>query len=137
VIGFDAKRGDSISVENISFDSDSADVDIPAPTFLEQTQKAVTDYSPALRPLSLLALFILAYFFVIRPVQKQALTPAPAAAAAPAELPLETMEALPGVTAEMGSLRAAQLREQALEMLRQNPVQTTRAVQAWLREEKS
>lgn len=47
------------------------------------------------------------------------------------------MESLPGVTAELSSVRAAQLREQSVEMLRQNPLQTTRAVQAWLREEHS
>jgi hypothetical protein len=46
-------------------------------------------------------------------------------------------EALPEATAEMHTQRAAQLKKQALETLRQNPLQTTRAVQAWLREENS
>jgi len=137
VIGYDAKRGDTISVENISFNSDAADLDVPAPTLLQQTQRTVTDYSPALRPFLLLGVFLLAYFLIIRPVQKRVLSTTPAPAALPGRLMADEYEALPEATAEMHTQRAAQLKKQALETLRQNPLQTTRAVQAWLREENS
>ncbi len=133
VIGFDATRGDTLRVENIPFDSDSADLDLPAPSRLGQLQRAVSDSSSVLRPVSLLVLFLLAYLFVIRPVQKHALSVASAPALQP-QLPGEHMEALPGATSQTSPQRAAQLKEQALERLRQNPLQTTRAVQAWLRE---
>jgi flagellar M-ring protein FliF len=137
VIGYDAKRGDAISVENISFNSETADLDMPAPTLLQQTQKAVTDYSSAIRPLLLLGLFILAYILVFRPVQKRVLSAATALPALPGRFMADDAEALPVVTAEMHTLRAAQLKKQALETVRQNPLQTTRAVQGWLREENS
>lgn len=136
-IGFDAKRGDTISVQNIPFDSDTSDLDVPAPTWIDQVQKAVAESSPTLRPLSLLALFILAYFFVIRPVQKQVMSSVPAVPATQHQLQMDRVESLPTTTTESGNLRAAQLKQQALDMLRQNPTQTTRAVQAWLREENS
>lgn len=137
VIGFDAKRGDSITVQNLSFDSNLQDLDVPAASWASQVEKAVLDYSSLLRPVSLLVLFVLVYRFVIRPVQKHVLSFAPAVPRAEPLLPNEHMESLPGVTAELSSVRAAQLKEQTLQTLRQNPVHATRAVQAWLREEPS
>jgi len=70
-------------------------------------------------------------------VQKRVLSTTPAPAALPGRLMADEYEALPEATAEMHTQRAAQLKKQALETLRQNPLQTTRAVQAWLREENS
>lgn len=140
-IGFDEKRGDSISVQNISFDADSADMDLPAPTLPEKVQKTVSQYSPALRPLSLLGLFLLVYFFMIRPVQKQALSAtvelsAPDTTQELAAAPkVEALSA--GTPEEVGAVRAVHLKEEAAEMIRQKPLHTTRAVQAWLREEPS
>jgi len=136
VIGYDAKRGDTLTIENIPFDADS-DLEGLAPSGLDRVKKAVSESSPALRPLSLLVLFVLAYILIIRPVQRNILKAAPAAAAGQAQLPREPMEALPGARAETSSARALQLKEQARETLRQNPLPTTRAVQAWLREENS
>ncbi len=135
-IGFDAKRGDSISIENIAFDADSLDGDA-TPSRLNQLQQAVVESSPVLRPLSIVLLFVLAYLFVIRPLQRHVLSAVPAAAAVPAQLVAQAVEALPAPERELSSLRAAELKDHALEMLRQNPLQTTRSVQAWLREENS
>jgi flagellar M-ring protein FliF len=138
VIGFDEKRGDTISVQNLSFDADSVDLEGPAPAaWTTQVQKAVSEYSPALRPVSLLVLFILAYLFVLRPVQKHALSAAPAGTE-----PLLTagqVETMPGVTAEFGggTVRAAQLKQETVELIKQKPVHTARALQAWMREEPS
>ena len=138
-IGFDAKRGDTISVQNMAFDADTLGADVPAANWGTQVQKAVTDYSSILRPVSLLALFVLAYLFVLRPVQKQVL--------APGQLPPPVEHALPAPHGELagnpahelgtGTARAAQLKEQTVEMIRQKPVHTARALQAWLREEPS
>jgi flagellar M-ring protein FliF len=140
-IGFDAKRGDTISVQNMSFDADSADTDLAPVAWTTKVQKTVSDYSSLLRPLSLLVLFMLAYVLVLRPVQKHALSanqlaagaqPALAAAVANAQLHTATAAELgPGV------LRAAQLKAQTVELVRQKPVDTARAMQAWMREEES
>ena len=139
VIGFDAKRGDSISVQNMSFDSDPSDSEAAIPNWTEKVHKTVSDYSSLLRPVSLLVLFLLAYIFVLRPIQKHALTPGqplmaqPALAAGPGSDRL----AMGSQEIPVGPKRAAQLKEQTVELVRLKPVDTTRAVQAWLREEQS
>lgn len=141
-IGFDAKRGDTITVENMSFDTEDTNIDLPAPTWTTQVQKTVTDYASILRPAALLALFLLAWLFILRPVQKHVLStpaqlPRPVEAAA---LPVAQSHVLSATTAPdtgAGTARAAQLKEQTVELIRQKPVHTARAVQAWLREEPS
>jgi len=141
-IGFDAKRGDTISVQNMSFEADAADADLPAAGWVTKTEKAVSDYAGLLRPVVLLALFVLTYFFVIRPVQKQVLSQqiqltagsgGQAALAAAQVQPLAVTATPPELGS--GNMRAAQLRAQTFELVRQKPVDTARAMQAWLREE--
>lgn len=141
VIGFDARRGDSISVQNLSFDVNAADLDMPPANWGTQVQKTIVDYSSLLRPASMVLLCLLAYLFVLRPVQKQVMKAVAAMPAPPAEplLPAPTAGALPRAHPEMneGALHAAQLKEEAGDLIRQKPQQTARAVQAWMREEMS
>jgi flagellar M-ring protein FliF len=141
VIGFDPKRGDSISVQNMPFDADAEEMDVPPATWTTQVQKAVSDYSSLLRPISLLILFVLAYLFVLKPVQKHALsTTLRPASAEPLLPPPQQLGALParGQPAQSeGAMRAAQLKEETAELIKQKPMHTARAVQAWLREEPS
>jgi flagellar M-ring protein FliF len=139
-IGFDAKRGDTISVQNLSFDSPVSGTDLAPPNWTEKVQKTVTDYSSLLRPVSLLVLFLLAYLFVLRPIQKQALAPGQPYQAQPAL----AAPGAPGGRIATGSVemidetrRAALLKEQTIEMIKQKPANTSRALQAWLREEPS
>ena len=139
VIGFDAKRGDTISVQNMSFDADPSDSEAAIPNWTEKVHKTVSDYSSLLRPVSLLLLFLLAYMFVLRPIQKHALTPGQPLMAQPALAAGAGTDRLGMGTQEIpvGPKRAAQLKEQTVELVRLKPVDTTRAVQAWLREEQS
>jgi flagellar M-ring protein FliF len=140
VIGFNAKRGDTISVQDLAFDSPVSAADLPAPTWTTKAQKAVTDYSSLLRPVSLLLLFLLAYLFVLRPIQKHALSPGqPYQVAQPVLESGPTMNRLAsGYGGGANDTRGAtQLKEQTIELIRQKPANTTRAVQAWLREEPS
>ena len=137
-IGYDAKRGDTISVENMSFDTTVDPADIPAPNLADKVQKGVVEYTSLLRPVSLLVMFVFAYLFAIRPIQKHvmsAVTHAPelALAAGPAT------ERISSGPAEIPNSirRAALLKEQTIEVIKQKPANTTRAVQAWLREEQS
>lgn len=139
-IGFDEKRGDTISVQNLSFDGDANDLDVPASTWATQVQKTVLDYSSVLRPVSLLLLFVMAYLFLLRPVQKHALSATALPAGAESLLPVAHQEALPGVTAELGmggAARATQLKQETVELIKTKPMHTARAVQAWMREEPS
>jgi flagellar M-ring protein FliF len=139
-IGFDAKRGDTISVQNMSFGSNTVDSDLPAVGWATKVQKTVSDYSSLLRPLSLLALFLIAYLFMIRPIQKHALSPAQLSAGAqPALAGGVAAGSLPATSGETGNapLRASQLKEQTFELVRQKPIDTARAMQAWMREEQS
>jgi len=138
-IGFDAKRGDTISVQNLSFDSGATDSDLPAPNLASEVQKTVSDYSSLLRPLSLLGLFLLAYLLVIRPVQKHALRQGELTAGLQPALAAPNVQGLSSEATEAIDVgrRAAQLKLQSSELAKQNPVDTARAMQAWMREERS
>ncbi len=141
-IGFDEKRGDTLSVENMPFDANSAETDLPPAGWTAQVQKAVTDYSSLLRPLSLLALFMMAYLFVLRPIQKQALAPAAAGhggaqAALASAAPVQPLPSASVPELGAGNPRAAHLRAQTFELARQKPVDTARAMQAWMREDEA
>jgi flagellar M-ring protein FliF len=143
VIGFDAKRGDTVTVQNMSFDTDSIPADLPAPTLMDKGRKVVADYSSLLRPVSLLLLFMLAYFFIVRPVQKQVMSAAPAQLSAPAQAAALAggagINQLGGGYADRddSAQEAAKLKDQMVGVIKQKPVNSTRAVQAWLREEQS
>ena len=135
-IGFDAKRGDTISVQDMPFATDADASVLPTPGWSERVQKAVSDYSSLVRPVSLLGLFLMAYLFVLRPIQREALrTGQPSIAeqavlAAPAKM--ENFSLGPEVSD--ATLRAGQLKDETIELIKQKPADTTRAVQAWLRE---
>jgi flagellar M-ring protein FliF len=138
VIGYDEKRGDTISVQDMAFDSPVADTDKVAPKWTAQVQKAVMDYGSVLRPVSLLLLFVLAYLFVLRPVQKQVLTTHQLAGGSTAALGGATNAGSLGAgEGGEGPNRAAVLKEQTIELIKAKPVNTARAVQAWMREEPS
>jgi flagellar M-ring protein FliF len=147
VIGFDAKRGDTISVQDLAFDTPVVNPsDLPAPKWTEKVQKTVTDYSSLLRPVSLLVLFLMAYLFVLRPIQKQALGTGQALPVGAGAQGAVAVELPAGARGELGvgtmesvrdTRRAAQLKEQTIELIKQKPVNTARAVQAWMREEPS
>lgn len=137
-IGFDTKRGDTISVQNMSFDANALNSDLPAANWSTKVQKTVQDYSSILRPLSLLVLFVLAYLFMVRPVQKQVLSHKELPGGLQPALASANNQSLPGGSAYSldHSQRAAQLKMQASELVRQKPIDTARAMQAWMREEK-
>jgi flagellar M-ring protein FliF len=132
-IGFDAKRGDTISVENMSFGSNAEDV--PDLSWPERAQKAAMDYASILRPVSLLVMFLLAYLFVLRPIQKQAFGPGEGVEAALGAGVRPGQLAVAAAEAGASHNHANQLREHAIDLIKHNPANTTRAVQAWLREE--
>lgn len=141
VIGFDAKRGDTVTVQNMPFDSENVESDLAKPTLIEKGREIATDYSPILRPVALLALFVLAYMFVVRPVQKQVLSssnvqmaPQPALPIAP---PVERLSRSSITSDEQSTQTATKLKNQMVELINQRPANSARALQTWLREEHS
>jgi flagellar M-ring protein FliF len=135
-IGFDARRGDVLTVQDMSFAATSAEADMSAPTWTTQVQKTITDYSAVLRPVSLLLLFMLAYLLFLRPIQKHVLSPAALSAGTQPALTSTGQQSLPSAAGLLDdSMRAAQLKQQALELVRQKPVDAARALRAWVKEE--
>ena len=138
-IGFDAKRGDTISVQNLSFDTGANEADLPTANWTTKVQKTVTDYSSVLRPLSILMLFLMAYLLVIRPVQKHALGRGELGAGLQPALADGATHSISAGSQDPAEIarRAAQLKEQTFGLARKSPVDTARAMQAWMREEQS
>jgi flagellar M-ring protein FliF len=136
-IGFDSKRGDSISVQNLSFDAAGAAADLPTAGWATQVQKAVIDYGAVFKPLSLLALFLLAYLLVLRPMQKHAFAKSELGTGLQPALATANTPSLQGPSTNSleNNHLAAQLKQQTFDLARQNPINTARAIQAWMREE--
>ena len=129
-IGIDATRGDVISVENLTFDRPD-EADMPAPTMLDKTRKGLEDYSSVVRYGMLMALFALAYFLMIRPMQKRVLSTVVQVPAEP--LLAAGIEPLPLSAPAPEMMRTLQLKERLTEQVKAEPGTSARVVQAWLR----
>jgi flagellar M-ring protein FliF len=134
-IGFNSARGDVISVQNLSFDHPKPD-DMGPVTLLDQLQKSVRDYSTVIKYSALLALFILIYLLVIKPLQKRVLaTPLPVAKPTHLPLPSASANTESQVAAASIAQHSAVLKKQLAEFVKAEPESSTTAVRAWLREE--
>ena len=142
-IGFDQTRGDTITVQNLSFTQASVEAP-PKPTLTERVQVALHDWSSLVRYGALLLLFLLAYSLLLRPVKKQILAtmkqlPAARKTAKAGETTPEgtVLPARPGseLLSELPDLQQAlALKKQLVEKVKAEPTATTRLVQGWLRE---
>jgi flagellar M-ring protein FliF len=129
-IGIDTKRGDTISVQNLSFETPD-DVDVPVPTLLDKAKKDLAGNAQSVKYGMMVLLFLLAYVLMIRPVQKKVFTDVevpkePLALQAP-EMLAELEPPSPEVTKQLV------MRERLVEHVKQDPVKSARVVQAWLR----
>ena len=142
-IGLDSQRGDMLAVQNLSFQELPAEP-LPPPSKLERTRKLVLEWSGLLRYSGVLALFLIVYFLMLRPVKKQIVTalrelPARAArgskelaqAAASASGSIE-IELPPGTDQ---ARRATALKRQLTEKVKTEPAAASRLVQSWIRED--
>jgi len=133
-IGFDAARGDAVSVQNLSFDHPEASEPGPA-SIVDQARKGLSDFSTIVRYAVLLGLFVLVYLLTIRPIQKRILS-IPTSQLAASQAPVSAVLDEP-VTEVASSLarRSVVLKKQLAEFVKAEPESSTIAVRAWLREE--
>jgi flagellar M-ring protein FliF len=131
-VGFNAGRGDVVTVQNLTFDR-ADDSDLGPETFIDKLRKALGEYASVIRYVGLLGMFVLVYFLVIRPFQKKALAAVPApqpAIAAPVAVP-------PALQVEAVNLaaRTKALKSEITEFIKEDPESSAAAVRAWLKEE--
>jgi flagellar M-ring protein FliF len=136
-IGFNSARGDVISVQNLAFERPVV-ADLPPITFAEKARKGINDYASVIRYAGMMALFLLVYVLMLRPIQKRALAAAPQKqllATPKASAATDAEAAAIGETAANLALRSQALRRQLAEFVKAEPESSTNAVRAWLREE--
>jgi len=141
-IGIDTDRGDTLTVQNLSFKQ--TPVDAPAkPTPLERVRVTLNDWSSFVRYGALILLFLLAYALLLRPMKRQILTtlrelPArvvseKAQVAGAAGAPLSPGQDLMSLPPEQQ--RSLMLKKQLVDKVKAEPVATSQLVQAWIHEE--
>jgi len=146
-VGFDLKRGDQFSLQNISFTQ--APVDVPAPVGRMQRVLIFAErWTGLLRYAALLALFAMIYLLLLRPAKKQfvALLQAPlqssvsaAGTSGGASVPLVgagAHVALPpqSVTIDGEVQQAVALKRQLVGKVKEDPAAASRLIQNWMRE---
>ena len=141
-IGFDAARGDTVTVQNLSFRGPEIETP-PKPGVTERVQTALRDWSSLVRYGSLLLLFLLAYALLLRPLKKQILatlkqlpthraTTQKEGSAPGMSLPVSAGSELTSGLPELQ--QALALKKQLVEKVKAEPTAATRLVQGWLRE---
>ncbi len=136
-IGVDVSRGDSLTIENLSFEQ--TPVEAPAkPSAAERIRVTLNDWSSMVRYAALILLFLLAYVLLLRPMKKQLLTTFK-------ELPARLANQKSGAGAELSpgqnqgvlseeQQRAAAIKKQLVEKVKSEPAATGKLIQSWLNE---
>ena len=138
-VGFDAARGDVISVQNISFQVLPVEAP-PAPTRWQKVRTTVLQWTSYVRIAALLLIFGLTYLLVLRPVKKQMMialampraseATAALAAAGLDSVPLSSSD--PALQAEAGQM--AKLKTDIVDRVKREPASASRLVQSWLKQ---
>ena len=138
-IGFDEKRGDTLAVQNLSFQQSAQQTPVP-PSKVERIRVVVNDWSSLIRYAVIFVLFILTYVLLLRPIKKQALSafsqlPDKSAAQLKAEMVASQVQGSSEVmTLSDAERRSMGLQKQLAEKAKGEPAVTGRLVQSWLRE---
>ena len=145
-IGIDTQRGDVMAVQNLSFQELPIEKPVVA-SKLDTARKLVLQWIGLLRYASILLLFLIVYFLILRPVKKQLVT-------AFRELPSRVAQTgkelsrsavatgltTAGVELELPpgteqARRATTLKKQLAEKIKSEPATASRLVQSWIRED--
>jgi flagellar M-ring protein FliF len=138
-IGLDEKRGDTLAVQNLSFQQSSLQAPT-APSKVDKIRVVVNDWSSVIRYVLIFGLFMLAYVLLLRPIKKQALSafsqlPDKSAAQLKAEMAANQVPGSPEIVPLSDAERQSMgLQRQLTERAKSEPAVTGRLVQAWLRE---
>jgi flagellar M-ring protein FliF len=138
-IGFDASRGDQVTVAELAFDGDVAP---PEPTRVQRVLVGAARWESLLRYGTILGALLLFLLLVARPVVR-ALTSAPARpagtnTAVPLRVQAESQAAaLPPERQKIQQQKAhaQNVFEQVAESVRSDPAQSTRLLESWIRSE--
>ncbi|WP_263365569.1 flagellar basal-body MS-ring/collar protein FliF [Edaphobacter bradus] len=151
-VGFDARRGDQVVVENVSFSSNAPEVKPPVMEKMMDETRGLLHTQPGLARTAVAGLCgVLLVLFVLRPVARQMTAtlrePVLLGAGSEAEEPrpmsdpqieqkvLEKAEAFRPLQSTMqaqASLHRQGVYEQVAEHIRREPVQSTRLLEAWI-----
>lgn len=144
-VGFDARRGDQVVVENVSFSTNSPEMKPPVMEQVMEQARALARTQPGLAKTLILGLCaVLLVLFVLRPMARQvvealrepALLADGEGAPRTQQVPALMGEAapdpfvLPGKTKEQ--MQHQGIFEQVAEHIRREPVQSTRLLEAWI-----
>jgi len=132
-VGFDATRGDLVSVEDMAFQDPSG----PEPSLGERLLRMTSDSEGLVRYGTVLTAMLLLVVFVVRPAMrkmKPATLPGPQPAAS---IPLAAGDDYAQLTpeqivAEKHKQQAQAVFENVTDHLRRDPVQSTRLLQSWI-----
>jgi flagellar M-ring protein FliF len=137
-IGVDVSRGDSFTLQNISFEQIPVDAPVKPP-LTERVRMTLNDWSTVIRYATLILLFLLAYSLLLRPLKKQLITtfkelPAGLATKRSQMAGATADELSGGDVASPEQVRASALRKQLVEKSKTEPAATGKLIQAWLNE---
>ena len=149
-IGFNAQRGDELSIQNVSFEQSPEEVFVK-PSPVQRTLRILQPWTWLLRYAGLAVFFLLIYLLVLKPVKTQVLetlralpesgqTALPAAEAAKFAPPPVTLAQMEGQLEQELSqtssevLRAVVLKRHLVDKVKKEPEGATRLVQSWVRQ---
>jgi len=154
-LGFDATRGDQISVQNIAFQASPTEK-LDAPTFTDRVRVVTEHWTGLLRYVVLIALFLVIYLMILNPVKKQVLAAFDPAKALPAGAPIASLpgqsnaQSAPGAALSAGNgqeallpgappanpelQRTLAMRQQVVSTVKADPEKAGQLVQSWLGE---
>jgi flagellar M-ring protein FliF len=140
-IGVDVARGDSVTVQNLSFEQTPVDGPVK-PSATERVRTTLNDWSSIVRYAALILLFLLVYALLLRPLKKQLMTtfrelPARIASGKGQASGIaggELASLREGTTLSEEQQRATAIKKELVEKTKAEPAATGKLVQAWLNE---
>ena len=138
VLGTDKVRGDVVTVQNMTFDSES----LPdlVPTLVDKIRTRFSDFATPMRYAAMFLLIALVWALMIRPVQRQLLASLKEIPSTTPVYALSQTAPSPGVVPPINSLEsdpeAAHLKREINDLVLAEPASMTRTLQSWLRESK-